>query len=478
MSSRMRSAIKVKTDYKYSTVKHKQPPSPVTAVASRWKLPLALSALGFVVAWRCVNWFTPYSPEQTEEEWLASQQVTMNVALPENEEKAPIAQPVAVTPQVQVATPVTTEVEDPWQTFTIKAGDNLAYYFQQAGLTSKSLDEVMSVRQAHHLKKIFPGQTLRINADNNGRLIALQFDVDPLTTLMVQRQENGSLIAKVEEKPIEKRVAFGGGQINDSLFLAAKHAKLDDALIMELANIFAYDIDFAQDIQPNDNFKVLYEEYFVNGVKVGNGPIVAAEFTNNGKEYRAIRYTDSDGVSSYFSPLGQSLKKAFIRTPVQYTRISSHFNLHRRHPVLHKIRAHRGVDYAAPTGTPVKAAGQGKIVFVGRKGGYGNTIVLQHGSKYTTLYGHLHRFSKNLKSGMPVKQGQVIGYVGSTGLASGPHLHFEFRINGVHHDPLKVALPQADGLTGKAKTQFLAYTKELLGVMDRHDKTMIAANEY
>lgn len=474
----MRSAIKVKTDYKYSTVKHKQPPTQVAAVASRWKLPLALSALGFVVAWRCVNWFAPIAPEQTEEEWLASQQVTMNVALPENEEKAPIAQPVAATPHAQAATPVTTEVEDPWQTFTIKAGDNLAYYFQQAGLTSKSLDEVMSVRQAHHLKKIFPGQTLRINADNNGHLIALQFDVDPLTTLMVQRQENGSLIAKVEEKPIEKRVAFGGGQINDSLFLAAKHAKLDDALIMELANIFAYDIDFAQDIQPNDNFKVLYEEYFVNGVKVGNGPIVAAEFTNNGKEYRAIRYTDSDGISSYFSPLGQSLKKAFIRTPVQYTRISSHFNLHRRHPVLHKIRAHRGVDYAAPTGTPVKAAGQGKIVFVGRKGGYGNTIVLQHGSKYTTLYGHLHRFSKNLKSGMPVKQGQVIGYVGSTGLASGPHLHFEFRINGVHHDPLKVALPQADGLTGKAKTQFLAYTKELLGVMDRHDKTMIAANEY
>jgi murein DD-endopeptidase MepM/ murein hydrolase activator NlpD len=478
MSSRMRSTIKVKTDYKYSTVKYKQS-SMVATVASKWRLPLALGALGFVIAWRCVNWFTPYNPEQTEEEWLASQQVTMNVALPETEEVAPkpIATLIKETPLL-APVPTSAQATDPWQTFTIKAGDNLAYYFQQAGLTSKTLDEVMSVRQTQHLKKIFPGQTLRINADDNGKLIALQFDVDPLTTLMVQRQANGDLVAKVEEKPIEKRVAFGGGQINDSLFLAAKHAKLDDALIMELANIFAYDIDFAQDIQPNDNFKVLYEEYFVNGVKVGNGPIVAAEFTNNGKEYRAIRYTDSDGISSYFSPLGQSLKKAFIRTPVQYTRISSHFNLHRRHPVLHKIRAHRGVDYAAPTGTPVKAAGQGKIVFVGRKGGYGNTIVLQHGSKYTTLYGHLSRFSKNLKSGMTVKQGQVIGFVGSTGLASGPHLHFEFRINGVHHDPLKVALPQADGLTGKAKTQFLAHTKELLGVMARHEKTMIASNEY
>lgn len=475
MSPRMRSTIKVKTDYKYSAIKAKQPLS-VAAVANKWKTTAVLGAVGFVVIWRCINWFTPtYTPEQTEEEWLASQQITVNAALPEKELQIAPIQPTttAVTGKEPIAA-----AEDPWQTFTIKAGDNLAYYFQQAGLTSKTLDEVMSLRQAQSLKKIFPGQTLRIHADNNGRLITLQFDVDPLTTLSVQRQDSGSLVAKVEEKPIDKRVAFGGGQINDSLFLAAKHAKLDDALIMELANIFAYDVDFAQDIQPNDSFKVLYEEYFVNGVKVGNGPIVAAEFTNNGKEYRAIRYTDSDGQTSYFSPSGQSLKKAFIRTPVQYTRISSHFNLHRKHPVLHKIRAHRGVDYAAPTGTPVKAAGQGKIVFVGRKGGYGNTIVLQHGSKYTTLYGHLSRFSKNLKSGMPVKQGQVIGYVGSTGLASGPHLHFEFRINGVHHDPLKVALPMADGITGKAKTQFLAYSKDLLNVMARHEKTMLAANEY
>lgn len=475
----MRSAIKVKTDYKYSTVKYKQPPQ-VLVLANKWKLPLALGALGFVLAWRCINWIAPYTPDQTEEEWLASQQVTMNVALPENDEPtAPVKlEKQAAAQNTALTNASTTAAMDPWQTFTIKAGDNLAYYFQQAGLSSKTLDEVMSIRQANHLKKIFPGQILRIHADENGRLVALQFDIDPLTTLMVQRQENGSLSAKVDDKPIEKRVAFGGGQINDSLFLAAKSAKLDDALIMELANIFAYDVDFAQDIQPNDSFKVLYEEYFVNGVKVGNGPIVAAEFTNNGKEYRAIRYTDSDGFSSYYSPSGQSLKKAFIRTPVQYTRISSHFNLHRRHPVLHKIRAHRGVDYAAPTGTPVKAAGQGKIVFVGRKGGYGNTIVLQHGSKYTTLYGHLSRFSKNLKSGMAVKQGQVIGFVGSTGLASGPHLHFEFRINGVHHDPLKVALPQADGLTGKAKTQFLAYSKELLGVMSHHEKTMLASNDY
>ncbi|HRE32712.1 MAG TPA: LysM-like peptidoglycan-binding domain-containing protein, partial [Candidatus Berkiella sp.] len=329
----------MKTDYKYSTVKSSTARSTVAVVASKWITPAALSALGFVVIWRCINWFTPtYTPELTEDEWLASQQVSTSIALPEMSDPAKQTKSLANATDIKTTTPAIV-VEDPWQTFTIKAGDNLAYYFQQAGLSSKALDEVISLRQAHSLKKIFPGQTLRINADESGRLLALQFDVDPLTTLMVQRQNNGSLTAKVEEKPIEKRVAFGGGQINDSLFLAAKHAKLDDALIMELANIFAYDIDFAQDIQPNDNFKVLYEEYFVNGVKVGNGPIVAAEFTNNGKEYRAIRYTDTEGQTSYFSPTGQSLKKAFIRTPVQYTRISSHFNLHRKHPVLHKIRA-------------------------------------------------------------------------------------------------------------------------------------------
>ncbi len=201
---------------------------------------------------------------------------------------------------------------------------------------------MLLLKEAHNLKRIYPGQELRIHAKNNGKLQALQFDVDPLTTVMIQRHDNGKLTSKIEAKPIEKRIAFGGSHIFDSFFIAGKQANLDDALIMELANVFAYDIDFAQDIKPNDYFKVLFEEYFVNGVKVGNGPIVAAEFVNNGKQFHAIRYTDKNGESSYYSPNGHSLKKAFIRTPVQYTRISSHFNLQRRHPVLHKIRAHQG----------------------------------------------------------------------------------------------------------------------------------------
>lgn len=435
-----------------------------TVGASKWRISLAFSCLLFVLFWQFTRSVSELRPE-IQEAW-EEHQITLDIPLPETIETDPLQPESMERPSPQ------------WQTFTIKPGTNLAYYFQQAKLAPASLQEVMALQDAHQLKRIYPGQILRIHSHPTGKLLSLQFDVDPLTTWVVERKEDGILRSYLEEKPIEKRIAFGGSKIVDSFFLAGKQAHLDDAMIMELANVFAYDIDFAQDIQPNDHFKVLFEEYFVNGLKVGNGPIVAAEFVNNGKKFHAIRYTDkSTGQTSYYNPAGQSLKKAFIRTPVQFTRISSHFNLKRRHPILHKIRAHRGVDYAAPTGTPVKAAGQGKVTFVGKKGGYGNTVVLQHGTKYTTLYGHLSRFANQLKQGQSVLQGQVIGYVGSTGLASGPHLHFEFQVNGVHQNPLTVPLPEADGISLKSKSHFLVYAKELLHLMNNQEKMMIAAHD-
>lgn len=462
----MQQILKVKTDYKHGKNK---PNSSLAFALNKWKLPLACSLLAFSVIWRLSPWGTPSSTVE-DESWLESNQVTLNVSLPKNQEETLLIQP---------ATIAETSAQMDWRTFTVKAGDTLALYFQQAGLDSKSLQEVLSIaRHAHYLKKIYPGQSLKLQANEEGQLQALHLDMDPMTTLMVHRQENGKLHSRVVEKPIEKRVAFGGSRIVDSFFIAGKQAQLDDALILELANIFAYDIDFALDIQPNDHFKVLFEEYFVNGVKVGNGPIIAAEFVNNGKYYRAIRYVDSTGHAGYYSPSGHGLKKAFLRTPVQFTRISSHFNAKRHHPILHTIRAHKGVDYAAPTGTPVRAAGNGKVIFAGKKGGYGNVIILQHGTKYSTLYGHLSSFAKNLKTGKTVKQGQIIGAVGSTGLASGPHLHYEFRINGVHHNPLTVTLPQDDGVPARARPQFVAHANELLRLMDRHQKTLIAANEF
>ena len=454
----MQRYIRVKTDYKNSV----ESTYASATVLAKWKYPLAFTLLAFVLLWQITSLIT---------KWDSPNEIILNVALPENQEETLLIQPTTTEE-------VTEQYNGRWQTFNIQAGGNLAQYFKQAGLDSRSLQEVLSTKDAAYLKRIYPGQSLRLQTSEDGKLQAMQFDVDPLTTFMVSRQDNGILKSAIEEKPIEKRIAFGGSRIHESFFVAGKHAKLDDVLIMELANIFAYDIDFAQDIKPNDHFKVLFEEYFVNGVKVGNGPIVAAEFVNNGKQYRAVRYTDHEGKSNYYTPNGESLRKAFIRTPVQYTRISSHFNLQRRHPVLHKIRAHKGVDYAAPTGTPVKAAGSGKVAFVGRKGGYGNAIILQHGQKYSTLYGHLSKFAKSLKQGQSVKQGQVIGYVGSTGLASGPHLHYEFRINVVHHNPLTVSLPQADGIPAKAKSRFLAEVKDLFHLMDNHEKVLVASNVF
>lgn len=368
-------------------------------------------------------------------------------------------------------------VDASWSTLKVRSGDNLGLIFKKLGLPSNELSDILSIgKNAKFLKELRPGQTIKVLLDKKGHLLAIQQKIDPLKTLTIERN-NGKFKGSLQEALIEQRIAFGKAHIQDSLFGAGKKSKLEDKLIMELADIFAYDIDFALDIQPNDSFKVLYEEKFADGKKIGVGNVLAAEFTNQGKTYRAIRYV-SQGKAEYFSPNGKGLKKAFIRTPVNYTHISSYFNLQRKHPILHKIRAHRGVDYAAPTGTPVKAAGDGNVIFLGRKGGYGNTLILQHGERYTTLYAHLSNFKKSLRVGSKVRQGDIIAYVGSSGLATGPHLHYEFRVDGVHRDPLTVALPNSDGMQGKQRHAFLAHADRLIDLMNHHDKVMLASTEF
>jgi murein DD-endopeptidase MepM/ murein hydrolase activator NlpD len=211
---------------------------------------------------------------------------------------------------------------------------------------------------------------------------------------------------------------------------------------------------------------MIYEEKFKDGVKVQDGAILAAEFVNQGKSFRAVRYTHADGYTDYYNDTGYSMRKAFLRTPVNFTRISSGFSLGRKHPVLNTIRAHRGVDYAAPAGTPIKATGAGIVTFSGYKGGYGNVVILRHGEKYSTLYGHMSRFAKGISTGKRIKQGQTIGYVGMTGLATGPHLHYEFHVNGVHRNPLTVELPKALGIPGGIMADFKAKTTPLLSQLD------------
>jgi murein DD-endopeptidase MepM/ murein hydrolase activator NlpD len=250
--------------------------------------------------------------------------------------------------------------------------------------------------------------------------------------------------------------------INDSLFLSATKAGLSERFTMELAHLFGWDIDFALDIRKGDSFSVLFNEHFLDGEKIQNGQILAAEFTNQGKLYESIYFTDQSGKGDYYSSDGYSKRKAFLRTPVAFSRISSRFSKSRKHPVLKRTRAHKGVDYAAPRGTPIKSSGDGKVSFIGRKGGYGKVIQIQHGSKYKTVYGHMSSFNKKLKRGSRVKQGQVIGYVGSTGVATGPHLHYEFRVNGVHRNPLTVSLPKANPINKKYRVNFLQYSENIL----------------
>ncbi|MFT5549217.1 MAG: murein DD-endopeptidase MepM/ murein hydrolase activator NlpD, partial [Candidatus Azotimanducaceae bacterium] len=236
---------------------------------------------------------------------------------------------------------------------------------------------------------------------------------------------------------------FRHGVIKSSLFEAAAAGDIPDSVIMDLANIFGWDIDFSLDIRPGDQFSVVYNELYKEGVKIKSGQILAAEFINNRKIYKAVYYINPKGEGDYYNEDGKSMRKAFLRSPVKFARISSKFSLKRWHPVLSKWRSHKGVDYAAARGTPIRASGDGKIVLASRKGGYGKAIFIQHGSRYKTVYGHLNGYAKGIRVGVKVKQGQVIGYVGSTGLATGPHLHYEFQVDGVHRDPLRVKLPEA-----------------------------------
>ena len=276
---------------------------------------------------------------------------------------------------------------------------------------------------------------------------------------------------------LDRQIKQATGVIDSSLFLAAQQAGLSENVTMQLADIFGWDVDFALDIRQGDSFAVVYDEYYRYGKKVRDGDIIAAEFTNRGNTFKAVRYTDPEGFSEYFTPDGKSVRKAFLRTPVNFTHISSRFDLHRKHPILNRIRAHKGVDYAAPVGTPIKATGEGKVVFKGTNGGFGRMIKIQHGQTYTTVYAHMSRYAMHIHSGSHVRQGQIIGYVGMTGLATGPHLHYEFRVNGVHRNPLTVKLPDAAPINVKYKMDFFKQTQPLVAQLDLLQRTAVALNQ-
>lgn len=361
----------------------------------------------------------------------------------------------------------------PWQTIKVKQGENLSIIFDRLGLSPTVLYQIMSIgEQTRLLKKLMPGDSLNFLI-NEKKLQALRFEADLTTTLEVIKQEKG-FSSNVIVSELDLRTNESHGSIDSSLFVSGQRAGLSDNLIMQLVSIFGWDIDFALDIRKGDQFNVIYEEKFKDDVKVTEGPILAAEFINRNQSYRAVRYTSPDGDTSYFNEEGVSMRKAFLRTPLKFSRISSGFNLQRKHPVLNRIRAHKGVDYAAPTGTPIKATGDGTVLLAGTKGGYGKTVIIKHGSTYNTLYAHMSSIAKNIRNGIRVKQDQVIGFVGKSGLATGPHLHYEFRVNGVHRNPLTVKLPKASSVPAEQMADFKQQTTTLLARLDTASSTKFA----
>ena len=365
-----------------------------------------------------------------------------------------------------------------WREFKVRSGDNMAKLFQRADISPNQLAEVMeSGKPAKQLKKIFPDDIIRVLTDEENHLVALRYEIDHQSYLMVERK-NEELTSDVYNYKIETRTAHASGEIDSSLFLAAQKAGISQNTIMELAGIFGWDIDFVLDIRKGDRFTMIYEELFRNGEKIGDGNILTAEFINNKKSYRAVRYTNPrTQQEEYYTEDGSSMRKAFLRSPVKFSRISSKFTTSRYHPVLHKFRSHKGVDYAAKRGTPIRAAGDGKVIFKGKKGGYGRVVIIQHGSKYTTLYAHLNSYNKHIRTGKKVKQGQTIAYVGSSGLATGAHLHYEFRLNGVHRNPLTVSLPTAKPIPKQYIASFKSNTAPLLAKLDLLTRTQLALNE-
>lgn len=374
---------------------------------------------------------------------------------------ADIAVETAMQQQATAETPAAPAPTD-WKALTIRPGQTLSTLFEAEGLPhSQSLELLRLSKDAAKLKNLRAGETLRLRRSAEQELEELSYELDETHTLQIRRVDD-RLEAFTIAAELEKRQAEIAGNIDSSLFAAAQKAGLSNRLTLELAQIFNYDIDFALDLRRGDRFVVVYDAYYKDGKKLRDGNITVAEFVNKGKTHRAMRYVDKKGNAAYYAPDGRSFRKAFIRTPVDFARISSGFNLSRRHPILNVIRAHKGVDYAAASGTPIKTTGDGVIEFIGRKSGYGNAVIVKHGQKYTTLYGHLSRFRSGLRNGSKVKMGQVIGYVGSTGLATAPHLHYEFRVNGLHVNPMTVALPRANPLS---RTEVAAWRADNAGAL-------------
>jgi len=337
------------------------------------------------------------------------------------------------------------------QTYEVKDGKILSIIFEKFKVPLNTQYKIYSLKEANLVTNIRPGNRIIFTYLGN-ELTNIAIVKDKLSSIEISIGQK--IILNKVTNNIETISSFAGGTISSSFYEDASASGMPDSVIMDLAYIFGWDIDFVFDIRKGDTFSVIYETPYSKGEMVENGDILIAEFTNQNKTYVANRFIDQEGKKGYFDNNGENLQKAFLRAPLEFSYISSHFNPNRMHPVLHTIRAHNGVDYAAPRGSPVRATGSGSVEFVGVRNGCGKEIVLKHTNDYSTRYCHLNKFESKVKKGRKIQQGQVIGYVGSTGLATGPHLHYEFKIGNKHTDPVKIKLPSAEPLSSKLKMDF------------------------
>lgn len=397
---------------------------------------------------------------------------------PVEAKRTPIPLDVSLEVPQQTTEDVTEAIQEPefpWHDQTVKKGDSLSRLFKRAGLSATELQNFLSAApEAKFLKRIYPGQIISFQFDDENNWQALRYQETRLKSTEIRKTGERYEIKEFVKKP-EIRHRFASAKIDNSLFLAAQKAGISQTLTMELANIFGGVIDFIYDVRQGDSFTVLYEEQYLDGEKIGNGNILAAAFVNQGEEQDAYRYEFSDGGVGYFNGEGVSMRKAFLRAPLDFTRISSNFNMHRFHPISKKFKAHRGIDYAAPTGTPVFAAGDGRVIKSGYNRANGNYVFIQHGQQYTTKYLHLHK--RYVKTGQKVKQQQIIGLVGSTGYATGPHLHYEFLVNGVHRNPRTILskLPKAESIASSEKQRFFGQTASLKMQLAKYQQASVLA---
>jgi len=391
---------------------------------------------------------------------LSSDQHPDSVALATNNEKTPDANPAV-------------DLNAGWDVIQVESGQTLDAIFRSRGYSVSLLHEIIKLnKETTKLPRLRLGQELLFKDNADGGFSQLRVELGETRFITVSLDEEGLSVADIYRE-VDRRQQHATGVIQNSLFVAGKNSGLSDNMVMKLANIFGWDIDFVLDIRKGDSFSLIYEKLYRDGKFLRDGDIYAATFINQGEVFRAIRFVSGDGFS-YFTPEGRNMKKSFLRAPLNFSYITSNFSPKRYHPVLKRVKAHRGIDYGAPRGTPVYSAGDGKVIRSAYSKYNGHHVFIQHANGIVTKY--LHFTKRKVKTGQRVRQGQTIGTVGSTGLASGPHLHYEFVVNGVHRNPRTVKLPKADPLPATELPEFKRIAEPLIAQLNQLDQVQLLAH--